>query len=82
MLQRERLNDPAAALATLDQALERGNWRENDETFFIFRKIDIFENDIKQHDQAVSLLRDVIDRFPQTRHSANAMHKLHELGET
>ncbi|GHC60128.1 tetratricopeptide repeat protein [Roseibacillus persicicus] len=82
MLQRERLENPHAALLTLEQALARGGWRENDEAFFLFRKIEIFENDLNEHDQAITLLRDVIDRFPQTRHSANAMHKLHELGES
>ncbi|WP_411846656.1 tetratricopeptide repeat protein [Roseibacillus persicicus] len=82
MLQRERLENPHAALLTLEQALARGGWRENDEAFFLFRKIEIFENDLNEHDQAIALLRDVIDRFPQTRHSANAMHKLHELGES
>ena len=82
MLQRERLDDPSLAVQTLDDALARGDWRENDEAFFIFRKIDLFENDLKKHDEAVALLRNVIERFPQTRHSANAMHKLHELGES
>lgn len=82
MIQRERLENPSLALQTLDEALERGNWRENDEAFFMFRKIEICENDLNQHDQAVALLRSIIERFPQSRHSANAMHKLRELGES
>lgn len=82
MLQRERLENPPLAIQTLDQALARGDWRENDETFFLFRKIEIYENTLKQHPQAIALLRDIIERFPQTRHSANAMHKLHEFGES
>jgi len=81
-LQRTRLENPPLALETIDQALARGDWRENDEAFFIFRKIDIFENDLKQHPQAVALLRNIIARFPETRHSANAMHKLHEMNES
>jgi tetratricopeptide (TPR) repeat protein len=82
MLQLERKGDPEAALATFNQALERGNWRDNDEAFFIFRKIEIQENHLNNHDRAVELLREVIERFPETRHSANANHKLHELGES
>ena len=82
MLQRERLENPPLALQTLDAALARGNWRENDEAFFIFRKIEIYENDLKQHDKAVSLLHELIAKFPDTRHSANAKHKLHEMGES
>lgn len=82
MLQKERLENPTLALQTLNQALARGNWRENDEAFFMFRKIDIYENDLKERPKSISLLRDIIERFPQTRHSANANHKLHELGES
>lgn len=82
MLQRERLEDPNLALQTLDTALTRGGWRENDEAFFLFRKIEIYEHDLNQHEQAVALLREVMEKFPQTRHFANAMHKLHEMGES
>jgi len=79
-LQLDRLEEPDTALATLNQALERGNWRENDEAFFIFRKIDIHESRRDDHDRAIELLREVIAKFPQTRHSANANHKLRALG--
>ena len=82
MLQRERLEKPELALETLDKALARGDWRENDEAFFFFRKIEIHENDLDQRSQAVALLREVMEKFPETRHYANAMHKLHELGES
>jgi hypothetical protein len=82
MLQLERKEDPEAALKTFNEALERGGWRENDEAFFIFRKIEIHENHLNNHDRAVTLLHEVIERFPETRHSANANHKLHELGES
>lgn len=82
MLQRERLENPSLALETLDAALARGDWRENDEAFFYFRKIEILENDLNEHDRAITLLREVMEKFPNTRHYANAMHKLHELGES
>ena len=82
MLQRERLEKPELALETLDKALARGDWRENDEAFFFFRKIEIHENDLDQRSQAVALLREVMEKFPETRHYANAMHKLHEMGES
>lgn len=82
MLQLERLEDAEASLATLDEALTRGGWRENDEAFFLFRKIEIHESRRGERDRAVALLREVIERFPQTRHSANANHRLNELGES
>ena len=81
-IQRDRLEDPELALATLDNALARGSWRENDEAFFLFRKIEIHEDDLNQRSQAVAVLREVMEKFPQTRHYANAMHKLRELGES
>lgn len=81
MLQLERKEDPEAAVATLNEALARGGWRENDEAFFIFRKIEIHENHLPNHERAIELLREVIARFPETRHSANANHKLRELGQ-
>lgn len=82
MLQRERLEEPNLALQTLDAALARGGWRENDEAFFLFRKIEILEQDLDEREQALSLLRTVMEKFPDTRHFANAMHKLHEMGES
>lgn len=82
MLQLERKEDPEAAVATLNEAIQRGGWRENDEAFFIFRKIEIHENHLPNHERAIELLHEVMERFPETRHSANANHKLRELGQS
>lgn len=81
MIKREKLEDSDGALAVMDEALARGGWRDNDEAVFLFRKVEIYEEDKNDHASAVALLREVIEKFPQTRHSANAMHKLHQMGE-
>ena len=40
------------------------------------------ENDEDKEDRmsAAQILAQVIDQFPETRHSANARHRLHEWG--
>lgn len=79
-IQRERLDQPKEALQTLTEAIARGGWRENDEAFFMFRQADIYHEDLEDNGKAVSVLREIIAKYPQTRHSANANHKLHEFG--
>ena len=80
-IQRENLNSPAVAVETLREALESKEWRENDAAFFLFRIADIYENDMENHEGSVAILKQVIETLPETRHSANATHKLRELGE-
>lgn len=80
-IQRENLNSPAVAVETLREVLESREWRENDAAFFMFRIADIYENDLDQHEECVTILKQVIQTLPETRHSANATHKLRELGE-
>jgi len=80
-IQRDNLKSPAVAVETLREALESKEWRENDAAFFMFRIADIYENDMNHHEGCVSILQQVISDLPDTRHSANATHKLRELGE-
>ncbi|MEN8695246.1 MAG: tetratricopeptide repeat protein [Akkermansiaceae bacterium] len=80
-IQRENLNSPAVAVETLREALESKEWRENDAAFFMFRIADIYENDLDNHEGSVAILKQVLETLPETRHSANATHKLRELGE-
>lgn len=79
-LQRETLHVPAAAIETIREVLENHVWKENDAAYFLFRLAELYEGDIKDRDSAVAIMQQVIDQFPETRHSANARHKLHEWG--
>ncbi len=80
-IQRDNLKSPAVAVETLREALESKEWRENDAAFFMFRIADIYENDMDHHEGCVSILKQVISDLPETRHAANATHKLRELKE-
>jgi tetratricopeptide (TPR) repeat protein len=73
----EKMNDPARALAFLQQRLEAKEWAQDAAAFLMFRMVDIQTDKLKDHQAAHDLLEEVIANFPNTRHSANAHHKLH-----
>lgn len=79
-VQRENLRDPAGAVATLRQAIEGQEWQINDAAFLMFRLAEIYDEDLDDRMSAATLLQQVVDQFPETRHSANARHRLHEWG--
>lgn len=79
-IQKESLDDPAAAIETLRSALESQEWQVNDAAYFLFRLAELYDEDLENRDAAVQILQQVCDEFPETRHSANARHKLHEWG--
>lgn len=77
-IQKDNLNDPRAAIGTIRHALESQEWQVNDAAYFLFRLAELY-NEV-EHDRAsaVAIMNQVIDEFPETRHSANARNKLHE----
>lgn len=79
-IQHDNLEDPDAAIATLRQALESFEWRVNDAAFFMFRLAEMYEVDKDDPNTAIGILHQVVDHFPETRHAANATHRLRELG--
>jgi len=79
-IQRDNLQDPVAAIATLREALESHEWEVNDAAYFMFRLAELYDEDLENRDTAVQILQQVINELPETRHSANARHKLHEWG--
>ena len=80
-IQHDNLENPDAAIETLRDALENHEWRVNDAAFFMFRLAELYEREKSDMTQCVGILRQVVELFPQTRHSANATHRLRELGE-
>lgn len=78
-IQQKKLNNPQAAIETLQLALSSHDWPDNDEGYFMSRIADIQLNDLENKQAAVQLLQEIIDTFPNTRHSANATHKLHAI---
>jgi len=79
-IQREQLHDSQGAIATLRGAIEGQEWEVSDAAFLMFRLAEVYDEDLSDRMSAASLLQQVIDQFPETRHSANARHKLHEWG--
>lgn len=79
-IQHDNLEDPDAAIATLREALESFEWRVNDAAFLMFRLAEMYEVDKEDQATAIGILHQVVETFPDTRHSANATHRLRELG--
>lgn len=79
-IQRQHLEDPRSAVATLYEALAAKDWPEDDEAFFLFRVADILNEDAGEREQAVAVLQRVIREFPEGRHAMNAKHRLREWG--
>ncbi|MDZ4289573.1 MAG: hypothetical protein U0984_16530 [Prosthecobacter sp.] len=75
----DKLGDPQRALTLLKQHLEGTEWTDDDAAFLRFRTIDIHIETLKDYDGALELLRQVIATFPNTRHSANAHHRMNEV---
>ncbi len=79
-IQRQHLENPPAAIATLRQAIESQEWEIDDVAFLMFRLAEIHEEDFHDHATAGTVLSQIIELFPETRHSANARTKLHHYG--
>ncbi len=77
-IQYAHLNNPALSIKTLQGALEGQEWPIDDAAFFMFRLAEIYDEAFGDRHTARSIIQQVIDNFPQTRHSANATHKLRE----
>jgi len=79
-IQRTHLEDPEAAIQTLRSALETHEWQVNEAAYLLFRLAELYDEDRQDRTTAASIMQQVIDEFPETRHSANARHRLHEWG--
>jgi tetratricopeptide (TPR) repeat protein len=79
-IQNTNLEDPDAAIATLKEGLEAHEWTVNNAAFFLFRIAGIYEEEKEDMDSTVQLLQQIVELFPETRHSANATHRLRDLG--
>ncbi len=75
----EKMQDPKRALDFIQSHLESRDWPVDDAAFLMFRMIDIHVENLHEYQLAHDLLQEVIANFPNTRHSANAHHKLHEV---
>ncbi len=77
-IQKDNLENPQAAIQTIRLALESQEWEINDAAYFLFRLAELYNEVDGNRASAVAIMNQVIEQFPETRHSANASHKLHE----
>lgn len=75
----ERLHDTDAALRVLEEHLQSRDWPVDDAAFIMFRIADVQLKHRHDFDAARDMLEQVIGNFPNTRHSANAHHKMTEI---
>jgi tetratricopeptide (TPR) repeat protein len=75
---KDNIGDPGAAIQTIRHALERQEWEINDAAYFLFRLAELYDEVEGDRASAVAIMQQVVEQFPNTRHSANANHKLHE----
>jgi tetratricopeptide (TPR) repeat protein len=77
----DRLHDPEAAVAVLQQQLKLGHWVADDAAFLLFRLAEVHAEKRRDFAAARQVLEHVEAQFPNTRHSANAHHRRHELDQ-
>lgn len=71
------LGDLGSAIQTIRRAVEGQEWEINDAAYLMFRLAELYKEN-EEHGSADAIMHQVIDQFPETRHSANARHKLQE----
>lgn len=77
----DRLHDTASALRVLERHLQGHEWPVEDAAFLMFRMADILAEKSHDYDGARQILEEVVANFPNTRHSANAHHRINEVDQ-
>lgn len=77
----ERLGRPGRAVELLRQSLEGGGLLPDEDAFLRFRLAHVQELQLEDLAAARRTLEEIVGRHPQTRHSANARHKLSLLDQ-
>jgi outer membrane protein assembly factor BamD (BamD/ComL family) len=67
------------AIQVLTNHLQSREWSVDDAAFLLFRVVEVQTNHLHDFAAARSTLEQVIAGYPNTRHSANAHHKITEL---
>ena len=79
-VQLDHLEDPEGSVGTLAEAIESHPWSMDDAAFLMFRLSEVKLEALEDRAGAVQVLQQVGELFPDSQHSANATHKLRELG--
>lgn len=79
-LQATKLQQPTLAIASLREAYEEHEWSDEDASHLLFRISEWQFDECDDREAGIKTLREVIEDFPRSRFSANAMSQLRELG--
>lgn len=79
-IQRSHLEDPQASVETLRRGIEGREWEPEDAAFLMFRLAESYDEGLNDRGAASLILEQIIEQFPNTRHSANAQTRLNEWG--
>jgi tetratricopeptide (TPR) repeat protein len=74
----EHLDDPAAAVELLEEALKK-EWPPDGAAFLSTRLVDVYWKYQRDGRSARALLLQIMEAMPETRHAANASHRLQEI---
>lgn len=80
-IQAEHLSDAEGAAGTLEEALKAAEWEAEDEAVLMFRLAEARLDDLEDRVGSVEILKQICEKFPESKYSANATHQLRELGE-
>lgn len=75
-----KLHDPEAAVNYLKSTLESQEWQEKDAATFMFQIASLYHEELENDEASIEILKQVVETFPETRFSANATHRLREMG--
>jgi len=79
-IQKVHLENPEAAMETYREAIESQEWEVDDVVYLMFRLAETYDEDLDDRGAAVLIMEQVMEMFPETRHSANAATKLLDWG--
>jgi len=74
----DKLERPADAAALLEEQLQK-EWGMEDLAFLVNRLVDVSWNHLRDFSRASELLQQLVEAMPETRHSANATHRLRDI---
>ena len=74
----DKMGETESALDFLKEQLEKKTWTPDNAAFLMFRMVDVHLH-AEGYDAARDILGEIIGGFPDTRHSANARHKIGEI---
>ena len=76
----EKLEQPELAVSSLREGIDGHEWDEEDGAFLLFRLSEWQLDDCEDQEAGAASLTEVMEKYPSTRHSANAMQQLRDLG--